>query len=233
MSGLLEVRILGAHDAAPAEAGGADRLELVTLDGEEALSPEPREMAAVRSRTTLPVRPVLRLREGFSTDGGEAVRLRGLISAYRDAGADGFVLGFVNGLGEVDVEVLGTLLEDTPGPWTFSRAVDSCLSTDDAWDVLRRLPGLDSVRTAGSARSLEHGLDDLVRRASADAAVAALVVADGDLHPDHVPWLARAGVRQFHVDDQVRPGGSRKAWADEALVGSWRRLIDTEVTHAR
>lgn len=70
-------------------------------------------------------------------------------------------------------------------------------------------------------------------RARADERVAKLVVADGDLHPDHVPWLTRAGVRQFHVDDQVRPGGSRKAYVDVALVGSWRRLLDAEVGRAR
>ena len=68
---------------------------------------------------------------------------------------------------------------------------------------------------------------DAIRR------VAQRVVADGGLHADHVPWLARAGVRQFHLDDQVRPGGSRKAYVDEALVRSWRTLIDTEVQHAR
>ena len=99
--------------------------------------------------------------------------------------------------------------------------------------AVARRPGIDGVRTAGAARALEHGLDDLVRRARADARVAALVVADGELHPDHVPWLARAGVRQFHVADQVRPGGSRKAYVDEGLVRSWRRLVDTEVAHAR
>lgn len=233
MSGLLEVRVLGPHDAAPAEAGGADRLEFVQLVDDGPRSPEPREVAAVRSRSTLHLRPVLRLREGYSTDGGEAVRLRGLVGSYLDAGADGLVLGFLNGLGEVDVEVIGTLLDGFDVPWTFSRAVDACLDSDDAWATLLRLPGLDGVRTAGSARSLEHGLDDLVARARADERVAKLVVADGDLHPDHVPWLTRAGVRQFHVDDQVRPGGSRKAYVDGALVGSWRRLLDAEAGRSR
>lgn len=233
MSGLLEVRVLGPHDAAPAEAGGADRLEFVHLTDDGPMSPEPREVAAVRSRSPLHLRPLLRLRGGYSTDGGEAVRLRGLVGSYLDAGADGLVLGFLNGLGEVDVEVIGTLLDGFDVPWTFSRAVDACLDPDDAWATLLRLPGLDGVRTAGSARSLEHGLDDLVARARADERVAKLVVADGDLHPDHVPWLTRAGVRQFHVDDQVRPGGSRKAYVDVALVGSWRRLLDAEVGRAR
>lgn len=233
MSGTLEVRVLGAHDAAPAEAGGADRLEVVGDLTDGAMSPSPREVSAVRDRTSIHVRPVVRLREGYSTDGGELVRLRGLVASYLDAGADGLVLGFLNGHGEVDAEVIGALLDGFTCPWTFSRAFDTVLDTDDAWDAVRRLPGLDGVRTAGSARTLEHGLDDLVRRAHADQHLAELVVADGDLHPDQVPWLARAGVRQFHVADQVRPGGSHKAYVDEQLVRSWRRLIDTEVRHAR
>lgn len=233
MSGTLEVRVLGAHDAVPAEAGGADRLEVVGELTDGALSPEPREVAAVRSRTNLHLRPVVRLRPGFSTDGGELVRLRGLVAAYLDAGADGLVLGFLNGLGEVDVEVITALLDGFTCPWTFSRAFDTVLDTDLAWAAVRRLPGVDGVRTAGSARTLEHGLDDLVRRCRADAGVARLVVADGDLHPDQVPWLARAGVRQFHVADQVRPGGSHKAYVDEGLVRSWRLLLDAEARHAR
>ena len=233
MNGTLEVRVLGAHDAVPAEAGGADRLEIVGEPADDGRSPEPRTVAAIRSRTNVHLRPVVRLREGYSTDGGELVRLRGLVASYLDAGADGLVLGFLNGLGEVDAEVIGALLDGYHCPWTFSRAFDTVLDHDDAWEAVLGLPGLDGVRTAGSARTLEHGLDDLLRRARANPRVASLVVVDGSLHPDHVPWLARAGVRQFHLDDQVRPGGSRRAYVDEALVRSWRTLVDTEVKHAR
>ncbi len=231
MSGTLEVRVLHAHDAGPAEAGGADRLEVVGALDDGGMSPEPRVIAEIRRRTTLPVRPIVRLREGFSTDGGEATRLKGLVASYLDAGADGLTLGFLNGLGEVDRGVLGTLLDDTLCPWTFHRAVDACLDTDKAWAVLLTLPRLDAVRTAGSARDLEHGLDDLLRRSRANPQVAKLVVADGELHPDQVPWLVRAGVRQFHVAAQVRPLGSWKAYVDEALVRSWRTLIDDQTRH--
>ena len=232
MSGTLEVRVLHAADAAPAEAGGADRLEVVGVPDDGGMSPEPRVVAEVRRRTTVQVRPVVRLRSGWSTDGGEAVRLRGLVAAYLDAGADGVTLGFLNGYAEVDVGVVGAVLAEWEGPWTFSRAVDACLDADRAWATLLTLGGLDAVRTAGSARDLEAGLDDLVRRARADARVARLVCADGELHPDHVPWLARAGVRQFHVGPQVRPTRSSKAYVDEALVRSWRLLVDDEVRHA-
>lgn len=231
MSGTLEVRITQGADAAPAEAGGADRLEIVGALDDGGMSPEPRAVGEVRRRTTLHLRPVVRLRAGFGTDGGEAVRLHGLIASYLDAGADGLALGFMNGMGEVDLEVLGALLNEVTCPWTFTRAVDTALDTDKAWRALAGLPGLDCVRTAGSARDLEHGLDDLIARAKRDERYAGLIMADGDLHPDHVPWLVRAGVRQFHLDGQVRPGGSWKAYVDEVLVKSWRRLIDDEVAH--
>lgn len=232
MAPVLEVRVLHAADAAPAETGGADRLVVARLEGDDELSPEPRLVAAVRSRSTLHLRPVVRLREGYSTDGGEFVRLRGLISAYLDAGADGLVLGFLNGLGEVDTEVLTGLLDGFTCPWEFSRAVDTCLEPDRAWETLLPLAHLDGVQTAGSARGMEHGLDEVVRLARADERVASHVIASGSLHPDHVPWLARAGVRQFRLDDQVRPGESRRAYVDAALVRSWRHLVDAEVGHA-
>ena len=231
MSALLEVRVTQGADAYPAEAGGADRLEVVGDLADGGLSPEPRLVAALRRRTTLHLRPMVRLREGFGTDGGEATRLHGLIASYADAGADGVELGFLNGLGEVDAEVLASLLDGLALPWTFHRAIDSCLLPDRGWALLRRLPRLDQVLTAGSPRGLAHGLDDLVQRAR-DPWQAGVIMAGGGLHPDHVPWLARAGVRAFHIGTPARPQGSYKAYVDVDLVRSWRRLIDTEIRHA-
>lgn len=224
--------MLHASDAVHAAEGGADRVEVVGSHDAEGRSPEPRLVADIRRRTQAEVWPLVRLREGYSTDGGEATRLKGLIAAYLDAGADGLVLGFVNGLGEIDQQVLAALLDETTCPWVFDRAVDTCLDADRAWGVLLRLPRLDAVRTAGSARDLEHGLDDLIRRAKANEDVARKVMADGDLHPDHVPWLVRAGIRRFHLDAQVRPQGSWKAYVDAPLVHMWRKLIDDEVRRA-
>lgn len=233
MSALLEVRVVQAADAPPAEDGGADRLDIIGAPTDGGMSPEPRVVAEIRRRTTLHLRPVVRLREGFGTDGGEAVRLRGLISAYLDAGADGVSLGFLNGLGEVDAEVIAALTSGLGVGWTFHRAVDSTLDADRAWRVLLGLEGLDAVATAGSAREVEQGLDDLIRRARSDARAAGLIMASGGLQPEHVPWLLRAGVRQFHLDAQARPGGSAKAYVDGGLVRSWRKLLDDELAHLR
>lgn len=231
MSGLLEVVVLHQADAQRAEAGGADRVELRGSVEHDGRAPTPAMVETVRGATSLQLRPLVRLRDGFGTDGGEVTRLIGLISSYLDAGSDGVVLGFVNGLGEVDTEVITALVGDLGFAWTFDRAIDSCLDADRAWSAVRRLPGLDQVLTAGSARDVEHGLDELVRRARSDPGIARLIMAGGGLHPDHVPWLVRAGVRAFHIGAQARPQSSWKAYVDESFVRSWRTLLDSEIRH--
>lgn len=229
MSGLLEVIVLHAADAERAEEGGADRVELLGSLDHGGLSPEPALVGQVRRATSLPIRVMLRLREGFGTDGGEVSRLQGLASSYRSVGADGLVLGFLNAHTEVDAPVVAEVLGEPDFGWTFHRAVDSCISTDRAWRTLLTLPGLDAVLTAGSARGVTEGLDDLVRRAAGDPRARSLIMAGGGLQPEHVPWLARAGIRAFHIGASARPLGSYKAYVDPGLVRTWRTLIDDAV----
>ncbi len=229
MSGLLEVVVRHPKDAEKAEAGGASRLQVIGSLEFGGLSPEPAVVAQIRRATALPLRPVLRLREGFSTDGGEAGRLRGLLEAYRAAGAEGVVTGFLNAHTEVDESVMAELVGEPDFGWTFSRAIDACISADRAWRALRRLPGLDSVLTAGSARGVAEGLDDLLQRARDDDFARWVIMVGGELLPEHVPWLARAGIRAFHLDSAVRPLGSWKAYVDADLVRTWRTLIDHAV----
>lgn len=232
MPGLLEVICLHEHDAVRAQEGGADRVELLGSLDEGGLSPEPEAVEKAAAAVTIPVRPMVRLRAGFGTDGGEFSRLAGLVSAYRMAGAQGVVFGFLNGYDEVDTEVCVALAEQAGCPWTFHRAVDYALDADKAWRVLPRLPFCDQVLTAGSSRGVEYGLDELVRRCATDPQVAALVMAGGGLHAEHVPWLARAGVRAFHIGRAARPLGQYKAWVDAPLVNTWRELVDAEVGRA-
>lgn len=232
MTGLLEVVVLSPADAERAEQGGADRLQLVGSLEAGGLSPEPAVVGQVRRASELPLRVVLRLREGYGTDGGEVVRLRGLLDNYSAVGADGVVLGYLNAHTEIDTGVCAEILTGVEGPWTFSRAVDACISSDRAWRTLRTLPGLDCVLTAGSARGVTEGLDDLLARAQADPFARRHAMAGGGLQPEHVPWLARAGITAFHVGAAVRPTRSWRAYVDPDLVRTWRVLVDDAVRRA-
>jgi copper homeostasis protein len=232
---LLEVDVLHGADVAGAVEGGADRLLVVANVPLGRLSAEPSVVADVCRASQVPVRAVLRLNDGLSTTGGELTRLVGLGEEYLRVGVEGLAFGFLDSDLEVDLEVCRYLTDTLAGvPWTFSGAIDSALDTQRSWRRVRGLPGLDAVLSSGSPRGLGAGHDELTERAAADPDVARLLMAGGGLRPEHVPWLARAGVRQFHVGSSVRPGGSwTKAYVDRAHVRAWRMLLDDAVGRAQ
>ena len=231
---LLEVVVLHERDVPGADEGGADRLHVVAGVEAGGTSPEPGLVSAICRETEVPVRVMLRLNDTYTTTGGELSRLVGLGEDYLGVGAAGLVFGFLDPDLEVDVEVCAYLAEQFEGvPWTFHRAMDAALSTDRAWRQVRHLPGLDAVLSAGSSRGMDAGHDELTDRAAADPEVARLLMAGGGLRGEHVPWLARAGVRQFQVGSAARPGGSwDKSYVDPGHVRSWRMLLDDAVEHA-
>lgn len=233
---LLEVIALGPADAKAAEDGGADRLEVVTDIAADGLSPDPGTVADIRRATSRPIRVMLRAQAGFVTSTGELQKLARLADHYLDAGADGFVFGFLTPSAEVDVAAT-TYLADCDAvrgrPWTFHRAVDNALAARHAWRDIADLPGLDAVLTAGSARGLSHGFDDLIELAGSNANYPELIMAGGGLAAEQVPWLVQAGIRSFHIGSGARPQGSWKAYADAGFVRSWRMLIDDAVARTR
>ena len=232
-SALLEVTVTGPQDVPGADEGGADRLHLVAPGDSGGLSPEPAVVSATCRETEVPVFVVLRLNDSWTTTGGELTRLVGLAEDYLGCGAAGVSFGFLDSDLEIDVEVCGHVASSLPNvPWTFHRAVDSVLETRHAWRDLLTLPGLLAVRSAGSPRGMAVGYEDLLATAQSDPRIAALLMPGGGLQGEHVPWLVRAGVQQFHLGTQVRPGGTYKSYVDPGHVRSWRLLLDSAVERA-
>jgi copper homeostasis protein len=221
---VLEVTVAHERDVPGANEGGADRLHVV---GPHELSPEITTVSAVCRDTDVPVFVLLRLNDSWTTTGGELTRLVGLAEDYLSVGAAGLSFGFLDADTEIDTEVCTLLTASLPHvPWTFHDAVDDTLDPRRAWRALLALPDLVNVRSAGSPRGMAEGYDDLLATAEGDPAVAALLMPGGGLLAEQVPWLVRAGVRAFHVDEQTRPGGSRKAYVDAGMTRSWRLLLD-------
>ena len=211
MAAILHVHVRTAYEAECAESGGADRLILSDTDG---FSPPPDLVAKVRKASSVDLRVIARLREGYTTDGGEMTSLKGLVFSYVESGADGFVFGFLNSMSGIDVRACEELAGDDTWGWTFDRAIDAALDQDRAWEDLQTLPRLDSVMTAGSARGVEQGLDTLTRTHRKLPVIVA-----GDLSPEHIPWLVRGGLSRFYVDSAPVTAQS---------VRAWRMLIDEE-----
>lgn len=231
---LLEVICQHVRDVPGATDGDADRLLLMTDPEQGGRSPEPAQVSAVCKETDLPVRVLLRLNEGYSTTGGEFTRLVGLAEDYLSLGATSLSFGFLDADTEIDEATTSELVGALPEvPWGFHRGFDATLSTDHAWRAVKRLPLLDAVASGGSTRGLPVGADDLIARAAGDPDVARLLLACGELGAEQVPWLVRAGVRQFGLGAEVRPGGSwTRSYVDAGHVRSWRLLLDDALNRA-
>ena len=234
---LLEVSVARPQDVAGAQAGGADRL-LLQAPTEPAdsigRSPDLQTASAVVREASIPVRVRLRLGDGYTTTGGEFTRLVGLAEEYVALGAEGVSFGFLDGDLEVDTRTCAALAEAIAGvPWTFHRAFDAALDPARSWRRVGRLPGLTAVESAGSPEGLARGYEDLLATAGSDPVIAGLLMPTGGLVAEHVPWLLRAGVRQFQLGPQARPGGSDKAFVDAGLVRSWRLLLDDSAARGR
>ncbi|MEV6599599.1 copper homeostasis protein CutC [Actinoplanes sp. NPDC051346] len=217
---VLEVIALTAADAVAAREGGADRVELVTDIARQGLTPAVDTFAEVRDAGGLPVRTMLRAQDGYAS--GDTAGLVRAAAALRDAGADEFVLGFLDAGGAVDRAAVEAVLAVIDGcRWTFHRAFDHAADRAAAWRALEGLPGLDFVLTAGGPGGVSAGLDTL----RAEAGRTPRVLAGGGLRAHHLAPLLAAGVDAFHTGSAVRPGGSWDAPVDAGLVRGWRELL--------
>jgi copper homeostasis protein CutC len=215
---MLEVIALSVADAVAAERGGADRLEIVADMASDGLTPDPEVFAEIRAAVTIPIRPMLRANAGFTTHQSELDRLRCKAEALAEAGADGFVFGFLHG-DRVDLSASCTLATAVaPLPWTFHRAVDHAAG---GWDDVHHLPRLDQILTSGSTTWVADGVATLLARARDDAR---LILAGGGLTRAEIPALRAGGVTGFHVGSAVRAGRSWDAPVDPELVEAWKSL---------
>jgi copper homeostasis protein len=230
---ILEVIALDADDARAAQAGGADRLELVTDMAADGLTPSLETFARIRAAVDIPLRVMLRAGDGFASGGPAALdALAVRARALRAAGAEEFVLGFLDADGLPDLAAVRTLTEAVPGcPWTFHRAVDHAADRDVLRKRLAGAVGLDTFLTAGSARGVADGLDVLraetARTAAGDPGYGQRLMVGGGLRLEHVEPLRAAGVDAFHIGGAARPAG----WTTPVhpdLVRTWRTGVDTE-----
>ncbi|WP_439662951.1 copper homeostasis protein CutC [Lentzea sp. HUAS TT2] len=217
---ILEVIALDVKDAVAAQAGGADRLELVADMASDGLTPSVATFKEVQSAVDIPVRVMLRDATGFAPANLKLLRRQAW--ELREAGATEFVLGFLDAEGEIDEGVTLNLVAELEGcAWTFHRALDNSADVFRSWEVVKTL-GCDTVLAAGSAKGVEDGIENL-KKLVGQAPPALLV--GGGLQARHVPELLAAGVSGFHVGSAVRPSGWDSP-VDFASVREWvNRLV--------
>ncbi|MFE5296518.1 copper homeostasis protein CutC [Streptomyces sp. NPDC056632] len=226
---VLEVIALDEEDAVAAQAGGADRLELVTDMAADGLTPSTSGFAAIRAAVDIPLRVMLRLTDGFAAgDAGQVATLVARASELREAGADEFVLGFLTPDGDPDLVAVERLVAVLDGcRWTFHRAIDRAADRDALRKQLADLPGLDTYLTAGAATGVDDGLATLKAEAArvGEPGYEPQILVGGGLRLDHLPALRAAGLTAFHIGGAARPDGWT-ARVSAAAVRTWREALD-------
>ncbi|MFD8692756.1 copper homeostasis protein CutC [Streptomyces sp. NPDC059651] len=223
---VLEVIALDAEDAVAAQAGGADRLELVTDMAADGLTPSCATFAEIRAAVDIPLRVMLRVADGFAAgDVGVLVRKA---RELRAEGADEFVLGFLDEDGHPDLVAVERIVAELDGcKWTFHRAIDRAADRDSLRKALADLPGLDTYLTAGSPAGVDEGIPVLLVEAArrGEPGYEPQILVGGGLRLDHLPELLDAGIDAVHIGGAARPGGWSRP-VDAAAVREWRTILD-------
>ncbi|MFG2488790.1 MULTISPECIES: copper homeostasis protein CutC [Streptomyces] len=223
---LLEVIALDVEDAVAAQAGGADRLELVTDMAADGLTPPRETFAAIRAAVDIPLRVMLRRTDGFAA--GDVSELVRVARELRAEGAQEFVLGFLDADGAPDLAAVEAVVAELDGcRWTFHRAIDRAADRDQLRKALAELPGLDTYLTAGAAAGVDAGLPVLLAEAArgGEPGYGARILVGGGLTLAHLPVLRAGGIDAFHIGGAARPSG----WdgpVSAAAVAEWRAVLD-------
>ena len=162
MARLLEVCVDSLASARAAIAGGADRLELCGALALGGLTPYVHLLEQIRAESNIAIRCLMRPRAGdFLYEPEEIDLMAAQITALRQAGADGFVIGCLTPAGDLDRNAMAPLIGAAQGAGlTLHRCID--VSRDPVQTYFDAMElGIDTVLTSGAKANCLAGLDTI------------------------------------------------------------------------
>lgn len=156
---LLEVCVDSLTSARNAIAGGADRLELCSALIAGGLTPYAGLLDQIRAESDIPIRCLMRPRAGdFLYDPEEIDMMAKQIRVLKAAGADGFVIGCLTKVGDLDEDAMRKLTGAADGAGlTLHRCIDVSRDPFETYRTAGKL-GIDTVLTSGAASNCILGL---------------------------------------------------------------------------
>ena len=223
---LLEVIVQTVEDARAAEAGGADRLEVVRDINRDGLTPSIGVVRSIQAATRLPLRVMVRESATFSaSDATELAVLRRNAAQLAALGVDGLVLGFTRAH-DVDLLTTRAVLADLPTVVvTFHRAFDCVADPIAALDALQGIPQIDRVLTSGG--DADWATRCAVLKRYADRASGLTLVVGGGVDEAALALIAAtACVPEVHVGRAARHPQHRDAPVSADRVRRLRETLD-------
>lgn len=197
---LLECCVDSVESAINAKKGNADRLELCSNLIIGGTTPTLALFKQIRETVDIPIHVLIRPRFGdFLYSLYESDIMIKEIDMFRDAGADGIVIGCLNADGELAVPELKELIAHAGNMRiTLHRAFDMCKSPFEAMEEAKNL-GIHSILTSGQESSCLKGID-LLRQLSQEAGSSISIMAGAGIDKAAVRMLlAETAITSFHM----------------------------------
>ena len=221
----LEVIASTLEDGIAAEAGGADRLEVVRDLDRGGLTPAVALVESLLARGRLPLRVMVRVEEPFVPTSPDVVaRLCEEARAFASLPVDGLVFGALTPANEVDVDVLRRFAAAAaPRAVTFHRAFELAPDPVAALASMTRVPVVDRVLTSAGDGSAETRVGRLVSWRTAAGSTPRLLFAAG---MDEAAIAAAAGQGfEIHVGRAARDGHTTHGPVTAPLVARVRAVM--------
>lgn len=225
---LLEVIATTLKDAKRAEAGGADRIELVADLRQGGLTPEIELIKQIRSTVHIPVHVMIRphARSFHMSDDDVACMIESIHSAEQ-AGASALVFGTLTQKDEIDRPTLDVLMRATSLPITFHRAFDDIEQQVEALQLLLTYKQIRSVLTSGGAASALQAIEQIRMLADMTRGSHLNILPGGGLTLDSMAsFVQSTGVTSIHLGTAVRENNSVDGAVEEAKVRKARVILD-------
>ena len=249
MKRILEVCCGSLESVRAAVEGGAERIELCTALEQDGLTPPAEWIRTVKTRCPdLCVQVLIRPRAGdFHYSREEVAAMRAQVESALEAGADGIVLGCLDGKGDPAVSDLLDLtrgveewnlareLGDSdlchaandshffPGrprkavSLTFHRAFDVCRAPFEALETLVSL-GFDRILTSGQAPTAEAGIPLLKRLVAAAGPRIRILPGCGVTPENAARILSESGATEIHASASVTRDGRKCTSAEKVAA---------------
>jgi len=217
---LLEISVETVETAMAAERGGADRIELCGNLSMGGITPGAELLRTVRAQVRIPIFSMVRPRAGdFAYSSAEFAEMKRAISAAKESGINGMVLGMLTKDGRVDRRRTLELTElARPLPVTYHRAFDEVADLHQALeDVIQS--GAKRILTSGGAESALEGAGALAKLIEAAGARIVIVPGAGISGANITEAARRTRAREFHSGlSAALPYGSTEYQKFEAEV---------------
>jgi copper homeostasis protein len=206
---LLEVIACSLEDAVEAEAGGADRLELVSGRDIGGLTPAIALVRRIKAQLALPLRVMVRQGVGFAV-GDDIESLCETAQELNEIGIDGLVTGFLRN-GALDKQTLGSVLSCAPRlKATFHHAFEAADDKEQLIQELKMFPQIDRILAHGGEGSWSDKLQRLISYQRAAAPEIEILVGGGLNKPAISLIRENSDLREFHVGSAAREDGKVK-----------------------